>query len=155
MRIPNSRKPRTGHRWGGGSSHVRYDHTQRPTLLDIVCPHCQGYAIAKQPKYNEGCLVVGDPHDTDFAVVCSNCMYRANGLGYKDLTEPFHQIVVSGRTLWAWNLKHLHMVSRVLEGKCVQGDPYAFFATYIHRDWFQRRDKFVRTIERHLKAHDL
>jgi hypothetical protein len=159
MRLPNLRKPRTSTRLNAGRNHVRYDHKRRPTLIEIVCPKCGGCAAAKEASYERGRLASGDLSPTwneaAFSVMCLQCMHRASGLKYQDLTEPFHQISVSGRTLWAWNADHLNMVQRVLMGQSIANHPYASFSTYIHRGWLQWRTKFLREIERHQKTHKL
>jgi hypothetical protein len=71
---------------------------------------------------------------------------------YAQLPAPYHQVSVSGRTLWAWNAEHLDMLRQVLEGQNVRGHPYAFFATYVHRGWQQWRKKFIRAIQQHSAA---
>ena len=153
MRIPNPRKPRCNHMHGSGRSHVRYDHKQRPTQLDIVCPRCRGLAWAQMLVFDKRHLHTGDTSThwrQKFSVHCTACLYRAHELDYQSLGEPFHQISIMGKTLWAWNLQHLRMVRAVLAGESVAGHPYAYYATYIHRVWLLKRRQFLREIDRHL-----
>lgn len=158
MRLPTERKPRLSSRIGGGSSHVRYDHKQRPTKIEVVCPKCGGCAVATEPAYAQGTLVVGDLSPSwdkpVFQVRCTNCFLRLANQHYYQLSPPYHQVSVSGRTLWAWNREHLDMLRQMLEGVDIKGHPYAFFATYIHRGWQQWRKKFVHAIRQH-EAHNL
>ncbi len=145
-----------GFRMSGNRSHVRYDHRQRPTCIEVRCPTCQGLAVAKEPEFEEGLLVVGDTSPSwgqqRFQMICTECLYRAEGLGYGDLPEPFHQIEEGGDVLWAWNTDHLRMILRSLHGEDVRHDPYGFFETYIHGAWKQHRDRFIKKIESHLRA---
>lgn len=158
MRLPTERKARKSFRTGGGSSHVRYDHEQRPTKIEVVCPSCGGCAIAKEPLYEQGTLIVGDLSPSwdkaVFSICCTTCLLRLDNQHYGQLPAPFHQVSVSGRTLWAWNREHLDMLRKVLEGESIKGHPYEFFATYIHRGWQQWRKKFVRAIHQHTETHN-
>lgn len=158
MRLPTERKPRTSSRTGGGSSHARYDHQQRPTKIEVVCPNCSGRAIATEPNYDQGTLTVGDLSPSwetpAFSIRCTNCLLRLANQHYTELPAPYHQIAIAGRTLWAWNQEHLEMLLHLLEGKSIQGHPYAFFATYIHRGWQQWRKKFAHAIRQHLATHN-
>lgn len=158
MHIPNIRKPRTTHRSDSGLNHVRYDHKQRPTKLDVVCPRCQSCAIAIDSAFNQGRLIIGDTsptwHKSEFSIICTKCMYRAKDISYEELTEPFHQISISGRTLWAWNIEHLEMILFTLQGRNISKHPYGFFVTYIHRGWMQWRIKFAKEIERHIQVNN-
>ena len=155
MEMPNSRKPRTSSRAGGGINHVRYDHQHRPTKIEIVCPSCRACAIATEPRHLRGELITSDLsvswHQPEFSVSCTQCFYRKNDVSYAELTSPFHQVAVAGRTLWAWNLEHLQTIQRVLQGESIADDPYAFFATYIQRGWLQWRVRFTKEIQRHIQ----
>ena len=135
---------------------MRYDHQQRPTMIEVVCPNCGGCAVATEPFHEQGTIVVGDLSptwdDPSFSIRCTNCFLRLVNQRYSQLPAPYHQIAVSGRTLWAWNAEHLDMISQVLEGKNVRGHPYAFFATYVHRGWQQWRKKFIHAIHQHSAA---
>lgn len=159
MDIPNHRKPRTKRRHGSGFGHLRYDHKRRPTKIEFVCPLCQSCAIAKEPAFDQGILFAGDTsahwNQADFSARCPNCFYRAEGLTYQQLPEPFHQVSVAGRTLWAWNVEHLLMLADLLSGRPVAGNPYACLATYAHRGWLQWRAKFSTEITRHIKKHKI
>ena len=132
---------------------MRYDHKQRPTKIEVVCPNCGGCAVAIEPAYYQGTLIVGDLSPSwdkpVFSVRCTSCFLLLANQHYDQLSAPYHQVSVSGRTLWAWNNEHLDMVRQVLEGLDVKGHPYAFFATYIHRGWQQWRKKFVHAIRKH------
>lgn len=159
MKISSRNRARSRHYHGSGFSHLRYDHKHRPTKIECICPLCGGRAIAQEPAFEEACLIV---HDISagwdqllFRVRCTQCMYRANGLGYSDLGEPFHQISVSGRTLWAWNSEHLAMLRKLLAGESIAEDPYGWFATYAQRGWLQWRHKFLAEIERHARRYRL
>ena len=158
MRLPTERKPRKSSRTGGGSSHVRYDHEQRPTKIEVVCPSCGGCAVATEPLYDQGTLIVGDTSPSwdkpIFSIRCTNCFLRLVNQHYAQLPAPYHQVSVAGRTLWAWNAEHLDMLRQVLEGQNVRGHPYAFFATYVHRGWQQWRKKFIHAIQQHSAAHN-
>ena len=157
MRLPTNRKQRKTFHSGGGSTHVRYDHLQRPTKIEVVCPRCGGCAVATEPAYDCGILVIGNvsPHwdKSEFTARCTSCFWRASNLHYDQLPAPYHQVSVSGRTLWAWNTDHLDMLRQVLEGEKVKEHPYAFFETYIHRGWQQWRKKFVHAIQQHTTTH--
>lgn len=159
MHSPNIRKPRTTHSHGSGSNHLRYDHKCRPTKIEIVCPLCSRCAVAKEPAFDEGTLFVGDTSASWdralFSALCTNCFYRAEGLNYHQLPAPFHQVSVAGRTLWAWNFEHLCMLTDLLSGRSVAGNPYSFLATYAHRGWFQWRSKFLSEIMRHIKRNKI
>ena len=158
MRLPTNRKQRQAFHSGGGSTHVRYDHLQRPTKIEVACPRCGGCAAATEPTYDHGILVVDDTsscwNKSDFKIRCTSCFWHASNLHYSQLPEPYHQVSVFGRTLWAWNAEHLEMIEQSLEGQSVRGHPYAFFETYIHRGWQQWRNKFVRAIKEHMKTHN-
>jgi len=158
MDIPNKRKPRFNSMHGSGYSHVRYDHKFRPTKIEFICPLCQSRVIAKQPAFGEGYLFAGDTSmhwdKADFSARCTNCFYRAEGLSYRQLPEPFHQVSVAGRTLWAWNTEHLLMLADLLAGRSVAGDPYACLATYAHRGWLQWRARFSSEIVRHIQKQN-
>lgn len=129
------------------------DHKQRPTKIEVVCPNCGGCAVATEPAYDRGCLIIGDTSlswdKPAFSVMCTGCFFRMANQHYNQLAAPYHQISVSGRTLWAWNEEHLDMLKQVLEGRSVKDHPYAFFATYVHRGWQQWRKKFLRAIQQH------
>jgi len=118
-----------------------------------MCPKCGGLAVATEPAYEKGIIIVGDCSTlwdkSLFSVCCTNCFLRLTNQHYNQLPPPYHQISVSGRTLWAWNAEHLEMICQVLEGKSFKGHPYAFFATYIHRGWQQWRKKFIHAIHQH------
>lgn len=44
------------------------------------------------------------------------------------------------------------MIQKVLQGAKTDSDPYAFFATYIQRDWKRGRFRFSRAIDRWLRT---
>jgi len=139
----------------GGLTHIRYAHVRRPTLIEVKCPRCQGCAVATDESHALGELIVMDlsPYwRSDYSLRCTSCMYRESDVAYADLPERFHQISIQGRTLWAWNREHLLMIRKVLRGERLDGDPYAFLATYIHRDWKLWRFRFSRALDRWLKV---
>lgn len=156
MHLPSTRKPRISHHFNSGANHVRYDHRQRPTCIEIACPRCAGRAVASGADHAEGRRVIGDASPgwdaADFSVTCTACMHRAKGLCYAELGAPLHQVSIAGRTLWAWNEEHLRMILKTLRGESLKGDSYAFFATYIRRGWMQWRARFITAIERHLES---
>lgn len=126
----------------------------RPTKIEVVCPKCSGYAVAKEPLNAQGCFVVGDLCSSweipSFNVVCTQCNYRAVNVGYHQLTEPFHQIAHNGTVLWAWNLDHLLLLYDFLQKRNVNKSPYSFFLTYVHKNWLKKRTIFVKLIKRYI-----
>ena len=146
---------RYGFRSGGGRNHVRYDHKIRPTSIDVICPNCQGLAVASDLISKEGSVLCVDMsaswNGKPFGVVCTKCTYKSSGSSYAELPPPFHQIYVFGRKLWAWNSGHLNMIYLFLGGADIREHPYARLATYIHGDWKKKSRKFIREIERHVE----
>ncbi len=158
MKIPRgSKQGKYGFNMMGSMTHVRYDHKQRPSKIEIKCPKCGGLAIAVEPCHAEGRLIVGDlnpPWRTpSFDVTCTACLYRAKQQAYGDLTEPYHQIAHHRDILWAWNLAHLGMIADVLRGRSVDYHPYAFVATYIHRTWLKKRRVFAKLLTRYIASN--
>lgn len=157
MRIPTGSKTRKyGFRLSGNLDHVRYDHRQRPTKLEIRCPKCDGRAVATDARYAQGHISTGDtsPHwrVPEFSVSCTGCAFRADRQSYDDLTEPFHQVAHNGETLWAWNFEHLCMIADLLKGRSAKGHPYEFYSTYIRRSWWKKRVVFSKLLTRHIAA---
>ena len=148
------KKGKTGFRFGGGINHVRYDHKNRPSRIDIKCPSCGELAVAEDiaaEGYEFQCDL--DPSwrsGGSFSITCTKCFYRATTLTYKDLTEPFYQISGRGELLWAWNKTHLEMLLKFLSGQSVSGHPYEFYQTYIHGDWKKYRESYLNGIRAHL-----
>ena len=144
-----------------GSSHLRYDHQRRPTLLEVGCPKCHGKAVATEPCYAEGHLVVGEgscPHweTREWSIGCLNCSFRNSGQSYSEVGEFFYRIVTGSAVLWAWNREHLLMLYKLVSGKQVSNDRYACFATYAERDWLKgsQRKAFAKAIQRRLKEEE-
>ena len=137
---------------GGGSTHVRYDHKQRPAHIDIKCPQCGELAIAldQESKYES----VGDMSpswDTQsFSITCTKCTHRKASISYEDLTEPYFQIEGRGSLLWAWNRTHLDMIYKSIQGLDVKNHPYNFYQTYIHGDWKKYKQSYVKAITKYL-----
>ena len=142
-----------------GSSHLRYDHTRRPTLIEVKCPKCHGKASATEPCYQEGDSVVGEgscPHwvKPEWSIACSGCTFRRSGQNYSEIGELFYRTVTRGVALWAWNREHLVMLSDLLSDRSIANHKYRSFATYAHRDWLKGSHKkaFAKAVERLLRG---
>lgn len=91
-----------------GPNHSRYDHRQRPARLDVRCPRCAGLTLATpipgaHPAQQDMRIAsdTGPLWNQPFALRCTACLYRASDVPYERLPPLFHQISVSGRSLWA------------------------------------------------------
>ena len=138
-----------------GWSHLRYDHHQRPTLVEVKCPKCGGKAAATEPCHGEGYIVVGEgscPHwnKSEWSVSCSDCMFRSSGNNYFDIGEFFYQVQSRGVIMWAWNREHLLMLYDLLSNRPVLNHKYSWFATYAERDWLKesRRKSLAKAVEK-------
>ncbi len=152
-------RKRYGRRSGGGINHVRYDHKRRPTKIDVVCPSCEGLAIATDTEEAADSVFACDLDPswkgTPFSVKCTECTYKKDGLDYFHIPKPFHEIYVYGERLWAWNLQHLDMIYCFLNDESIKGHAYASLQTYIHGKWKKGRLKFSKAISQHLLTHNL
>ena len=158
--VPQARSARQRARswWQGGPNHSRYDHRQRPAQLEVCCPRCGQRTLATPAGATADVHISSDSNslwDQPFALCCTACLYRAQGVPYEHLPPLFHQISVGGRTLWAWNSGHLDMIALALQGQDVRRHPYGFFAADIHRGWMQWRKKFSHAISQHQRKHPL
>ena len=128
-----------------GFSHVRYDHSSRPRLLDVSCPKCNARATTQKDSEREMGNVIGDTagtwHLDDWSITCLSCPYRASNVGYSELPPPFFRVTSRGTDLWAFNLGHFTMLLRLLDGDAITGDPYEWFATYAHGDWLRKSNR--------------
>ena len=147
-----SKMGKYGFRSGGNVNHIRYDHKSRPRKIDIVCPKCSKRAIAIDQKASAESELVSNLsaawRNPRFKIVCTKCMYRASGVSYEQLSEPYHQIDGRGGILWAWNLEHLNMLHDFLIGQSISGNQYEFYSTYIHGSWKQHSKDYAKKIER-------
>ena len=139
-----------------GSSHARYDHRSRPRVLHVVCPKCSQQAEAAKESELEMGHVIGDLAGTwellDWTIKCHHCPYRLNAAAYSELPQPYYRVTVRGFELWAWNRDHFDMLLRLLNRESITNHPYAWFATYAHRDWLRDRNRsaFVKQMKRFL-----
>ena len=140
-----------------GTSHVRYDHRSRPTLLHLSCPKCSGRCFAQKPSESEKGVFTGDCNKAwsidDWKVVCENCDFRAENLSYESLPKVFYQVEARANVLWAWNRDHLIMLLKLLRHESIKDDPYEWFSTYAHKEWLQKKNRsyLIKSIERFLR----
>lgn len=143
----------------GNTNHVRYDHVSRPTLIEVKCPKCQSKAIATEPCYEEGQLLlidIGCPHwySPAWSVKCSTCMFRAAQKEYAEIGDFYYQVELRGGVLWAWNREHLDMLYNLLSGRSVEKHKYGWFATYARKEWLSgaKRKAFAKAAEQMLNG---
>jgi ribosomal protein L37AE/L43A len=141
-----------GFRAGGNINHVRYDHKIRPRRLEITCPKCGNCAVAIDQKASKDSELVSNLspawRNPLFKISCTKCIYRAAGVSYNELSEPYHQIDGRGGVLWAWNREHLNMIHDFLKGVSVAGNEYEFLCTYIHGTWKKYSKDYTNKIEK-------
>jgi hypothetical protein len=141
-----------GGKRGSGATHIRYAHVTRPTEIAVACPRCGGCALATQPSHALGQLTAGDcsrEFGEPWSVACRACPFRATGLPWSEmraLSPLYFRATVAGVEIWAWNRDHLAMLVAALEGRPLAGKPYAYFSTYLRREWLtgSRRARFAR-----------
>lgn len=138
-----------------GTTHARYDHAARPTLIALRCPACGAESHATLPSHVEGKALSGDlspeHHASAWRVVCRSCPHRAGPFTYEALrayAPLWFDASERGEALWAWNREHLGMIIDVLEGRDVTGHPYGWLATYVPGAWKRRRARSVKLARR-------
>lgn len=149
---------RYGFRISGNINHVRYDHKRRPREIHVICPKCNKMAIAIDAESDSKYEFVVDMSPSwkgsPFEVTCTNCIYKENDLSYFDIPEPYHCIYVDGKKLWAYNWKHLDLISKVLSEQNVENHLYNFYTTFIHGEWKKNSIKFIEAIKKHVAEND-
>ena len=140
----------------GSLTHVRYGHTSRPRLIEVVCPSCGCLAQATKPSESafKG-EIVGDLspsyHIDDWRIVCLSCPKRMDGLAYKELPKLFYSEGELG--VWAWNTDHANCIIDYLSNKDTSNNPYHWFMTYVRGNWKQKPDKAISELKKmHNKA---
>ena len=141
-----------------GFSHVRYDHSSRPRVLDVVCPKCRSRATSyKDSELEKGHLIgdlAGTWHLEDWNIKCLSCSFRKSNTKYTQLPPPYYKVTARDIELWAFNHDHFLMLLRLLDGEDIAGEPYEWFATYAHRDWLKtsNRERLVKQMRRFLDS---
>ena len=143
----------------GGATHVKYAHVHFPRVLALICPKCEGKAIATNRDAPEEVL-----HFIDIAgfeklwnIKCLNCDFRstAGWEGTKKL-DLLLKAEVRGIKFWAWNQGHLKMILKRLQNENWEADKWAAFATYIPGEWLSKLNgpREIRKIEKLLERFE-
>jgi hypothetical protein len=79
----------------GSLTHVRYGHSSRPRLIEVVCPYCGGLAQASKPSESDfRSEIVSDLsptfHIDDWIVKCLSCPKKIDGIAYEKLPPLFY-----------------------------------------------------------------
>lgn len=129
-----------------GTSHVRYDHKSRPTLIEVSCPQCgTRCAVRKESEKDFGCIsgdCSGTWHKNDWSYTCSKCIRKVENLSYEELPGLFY----SNGDIWAWNREHLLAIESHIEEKLDPSNPYSWFMTYLHKDWLKNKSRTLKII---------
>lgn len=143
-----------------GWCHVRYNHSCRASVIDLVCPACGHRAVASAvlderfggplgAVAGDGFIEMGAVR---WGIACTHCAHRAEATSIDVLTPFFWEFDAAGCRVWAWNRDHLQMLLKVLRGESVAGDTHECLRTYIPREWLLRgnRPRIAKEIARRL-----
>ena len=126
---------------GSGFVHTHYGHKHRPVLLHVICPTCSHEAMAfKLSEKGLGEHIMdlsGTMEIDDWQVRCSHCGNLKKNISYTSLPPLYYRTQARHQEIWGWNRDHFLMLLKVMEGKSLAGDKYAFFKNYVRGEWLR------------------
>lgn len=125
----------------GSTTHIRYEHYHFPRIIEIVCPYCEKptrLINVDAPEAIEHFMDIAG-FTLSWFLRCNNCLKRTTEQ-WNDIKnfKLINEIDIRGEIIWAWNTKHLDYLIEVFSGKETNKNPWAFFRTYINKNWFKK-----------------
>lgn len=127
--------------------HVLYEHSSRPTRLDLSCPSCSSKIrfikdSEKAHSFSGDCS--GTWNLNDWRGTCTNCIKQFVNYSYEELPELFYKSKSTG--IWAWNLEHLTHLLNYFQGIKDNSD-YEYFDNYLRRKWLQNKSANIKALK--------
>lgn len=128
----------------GGDTHIKYGHFHYPRIVETICPYCAKPSRSintNVPNEIEHFINIAG-FKLEWVFSCTYCLKRQTKT-WEDINklQLLNKTKINSEIVWAWNTNHLDYLIDFFGGKNNTQNKWAFFKTYIHKNWLKNIKK--------------